>query len=476
MPFYDILYKIETREVIFMEKTLFERFNIKCEEINSSEELQSEFTSSALSRDNRVYHLFNTNLKTLNTYYKYLYDIIYNPDEDNHQKYEVVRKLGVYTSDRNHPDFNVIKTRQDILLQTGELFEDRSSLMKNIMIFILSLRSEYNAVKGSEYLLNSLPKELLSNYNHYLKLLLSDEAPEITNPALGVYVLYSNRELLDLYLDLFDDSQDVFGYIIEALNARNYEFIEKRIRTCQKSALKMEAFLFAVYNMINELEIRENYEEVIKDLIDSLRIMIDDIGGNFGRLLFYSYGDFKKLEDFLLGLNDDERTEIIRCLSFETSEVNVRTIETTKTLVQNEVEGKDVKGTTSQRRGQNRFKQDLIKANMINGDVTCAISNCNIKSSRFLIASHIVPWKHSNSREKVDANNGLLLCPNHDLLFDSLLISFDINGKIMIDNDLSDEMIRAFGLNRDIVLDFTSEKEVYMCRHRQAFINKRWNE
>jgi len=41
-----------------------------------------------------------------------------------------------------------------------------------------------------------------------------------------------------------------------------------------------------------------------------------------------------------------------------------------------------------------------------------------------LKASHIKAWKDCTStQERLDSNNGLLLCANHDALFDQYLIS-----------------------------------------------------
>ncbi|NOH15287.1 HNH endonuclease [Clostridium cochlearium] len=43
---------------------------------------------------------------------------------------------------------------------------------------------------------------------------------------------------------------------------------------------------------------------------------------------------------------------------------------------------------------------------------------CGINDERFLIASYIKPWSISNDNEKLNDNNGILLCSNNDILFD----------------------------------------------------------
>ena len=85
-----------------------------------------------------------------------------------------------------------------------------------------------------------------------------------------------------------------------------------------------------------------------------------------------------------------------------------------------------------------------------------------------------MPWKHATPEEKVDGNNGLLLCPNHDFLFDGLKISFDETGKIMINDEISDSNKRSFRINLETRITMTPEIEVYMARHRKAFKGKGW--
>ncbi|WP_237704111.1 HNH endonuclease [Planococcus donghaensis] len=58
----------------------------------------------------------------------------------------------------------------------------------------------------------------------------------------------------------------------------------------------------------------------------------------------------------------------------------------------------------------------------------CAL--CGVYNPRLLIVSHIKPWSTSTNDERLDVHNGLLLCSNHDALFDKKLISFTDNRGI----------------------------------------------
>ena len=91
---------------------------------------------------------------------------------------------------------------------------------------------------------------------------------------------------------------------------------------------------------------------------------------------------------------------------------------------------------------------------------------CKVTHPALLRASHIHPWAVSSSKEKLDINNGLLLCPNHDTLFDTGLISFDCNGKILISEKLSHTDKIFMNVHSDMAIELTTEMEVYMDYHR----------
>ncbi|WP_161632934.1 HNH endonuclease [Paenibacillus alginolyticus] len=89
---------------------------------------------------------------------------------------------------------------------------------------------------------------------------------------------------------------------------------------------------------------------------------------------------------------------------------------------------------------------------------------------RLLTASHVKDWSKCESDfERLDPNNGLLLCPNHDRVFDNKLISFDNPGNILISSLLSEEDRMFLNLNENQKIELLSEKRVYMAWHRDAY-------
>lgn len=118
---------------------------------------------------------------------------------------------------------------------------------------------------------------------------------------------------------------------------------------------------------------------------------------------------------------------------------------------------------------QKHYRDDLIKE--FNGK--CAI--CGINKVDLLIASHIVAYKDcADVNERIDPNNGLLLCPDHDKLFDKGLIGFDFNtGKIILPSTkiLDPRLYGALSINADLKIDdvyLNSSRRNYLKRHKMG--------
>ena len=109
--------------------------------------------------------------------------------------------------------------------------------------------------------------------------------------------------------------------------------------------------------------------------------------------------------------------------------------------------------------GQGFYRQELIKK----FDNKCAVTGINLKE--ILIASHIIPWRHSNDEERLDVENGILLSPLYDALFDKNLISFQDNGDIIISKQIQDtELISLVDINANIKIAEGMKK--YLINHR----------
>lgn len=95
---------------------------------------------------------------------------------------------------------------------------------------------------------------------------------------------------------------------------------------------------------------------------------------------------------------------------------------------------------------QVRTKQSLFKRRLLTVEKECRLTR--IADLRFLRASHIKPWsKCASGDERVDGNNGLLLSPTADHLFDRGWITFDDSGALIRSHALPDDVVRRIGID-----------------------------
>lgn len=63
-------------------------------------------------------------------------------------------------------------------------------------------------------------------------------------------------------------------------------------------------------------------------------------------------------------------------------------------------------------------------------EVRCRITG--VDRIEHLRASHCKPWRDSSDSERLDGENGLLLTPTIDHLFDRGFISFETGGRLLV--------------------------------------------
>ena len=114
-----------------------------------------------------------------------------------------------------------------------------------------------------------------------------------------------------------------------------------------------------------------------------------------------------------------------------------------------------------------RRGQGIFRANVRLNEKACRVTG--VTDQRFLIASHIKPWRLSDDREKLDGCNGLLLSPHIDRLFDKGYISFDDDGSILKSAKMPDEVWRCWQLiGKNDVGAFNDAQKAYLTYHRAS--------
>ena len=122
-------------------------------------------------------------------------------------------------------------------------------------------------------------------------------------------------------------------------------------------------------------------------------------------------------------------------------------------------------GLVTSRVGQGFYRHQIIQK----WQAKCAISG--IDALPILIASHIVRWSESNDQERLDDDNGILLSPLFDSLFDKHLISFTDDGLMLISSRITSENIEKLDLPKDAKISINEGMLKYIRRHRQKFRN-----
>jgi 5-methylcytosine-specific restriction enzyme A len=115
--------------------------------------------------------------------------------------------------------------------------------------------------------------------------------------------------------------------------------------------------------------------------------------------------------------------------------------------------------------GHGAYRKSLI----YRWDNECAVTGYN--NLKVLIASHIVPWSEANDFERVDINNGILLSPTYDALFDRHLITFDQKGKIILSHEVEKSAYHKIGVTgKEQIHKFNAENFRYLEKHNEIFL------
>lgn len=127
------------------------------------------------------------------------------------------------------------------------------------------------------------------------------------------------------------------------------------------------------------------------------------------------------------------------------------------------LEGSSKEAVVKVRINQDKFRKQLLKKYK-----QCCL--CGVSNPDLLISSHIKPWSKSDKWEKLDINNGLLLCPNHDKLFDSGLISFNDDGTIIVSDKISHNDRIFMNVNPKAQIEVTEGNRIYIKYHREHIL------
>lgn len=123
-------------------------------------------------------------------------------------------------------------------------------------------------------------------------------------------------------------------------------------------------------------------------------------------------------------------------------------------------------GLVTSRVGQGAYRKSILHR----WEYQCAVTKFD--DTRVLIASHIVAWKDSNDEERLDVDNGILLSPTYDALFDRHLITFDEQGKIVLSNQIMKDSFLKIGVSGSEKLQRLHQgNKTYLRKHQEEFVS-----
>jgi HNH endonuclease len=119
------------------------------------------------------------------------------------------------------------------------------------------------------------------------------------------------------------------------------------------------------------------------------------------------------------------------------------------------------------RRGQGLFKQRVMEI-----ETRCRITG--VENSIHLVASHCKPWRDCrNNEERLDGENGLLLTPSIDHLFDRGFIGFEDAGNLIIAPVAHRPSLQRMGVETHRVINvggFTDGQRKFLDFHRNSVL------
>lgn len=122
------------------------------------------------------------------------------------------------------------------------------------------------------------------------------------------------------------------------------------------------------------------------------------------------------------------------------------------------------------RRGQGLFRERVQQV-----ESRCRITR--VDRPEHLRASHCKPWRDSSNDERLSADNGLLLTPTIDHLFDRGFISFENDGSLLVSPVAHSESLARMGVRVEGTVNvgsFRHEQHLYLEYHRDlVFLSSR---
>jgi putative restriction endonuclease len=218
----------------------------------------------------------------------------------------------------------------------------------------------------------------------------------------------------------------------------------------------------------SELENPVDYGKYLENIRPLLPEKYAPLDKNGAAVLSYLFALPIELGEYLFGLIDlkEKDFQVKQAQAITNSEDELDDDEEQEIIQKENIGPLEKQNLVKSRRGQGIFKTNVKLY-----EKQCRVTG--LKDKTHLTASHIKPWRKSDNREKIDGNNGLLLSPHIDRLFDHGFISFSDQGEILVSPKLNQDVLRFWNIDPDLnVGAFRPEQCVYLKYHRDNLFKK----
>ena len=190
-----------------------------------------------------------------------------------------------------------------------------------------------------------------------------------------------------------------------------------------------------------------DYIDVLRPYLPTVRSPIRPENGRGNQAYLFQID--KPLAIALAQLIDQQTVDLVNSHIIEENNEVVETIsahiEEWENKIENDIkESSEISETekdtlVKSRRGQGRYREQLLLL-----EPKCRITG--VSNPEHLIASHIKPWRSSDNNERLDPENGFMLTPSIDHLFDKGFIGFENDGSILLADVANRDAMEKMGV------------------------------
>ncbi|WP_312923236.1 HNH endonuclease [Empedobacter brevis] len=269
--------------------------------------------------------------------------------------------------------------------------------------------------------------------------------------------IYSRRELHEQYggsrqNGISPSSSEDLIFLFTGKTGENYGY---------KDYWDEDIFFYTGEGSKGDMEFKRGNKAILNHKEDQKKLYLFE-GDGKGSCIFISEMEFVSFEFFeTIDVEGNYRSAIKFALKQIENNEEVSSIVSEPKQEYSKPKITERNGLITSRVGQGWYRLKVLEK----WNFKCSV--LNIETSPILIASHIKPWRLSSDEERLDPNNGILLSPNLDALFDKNIISFDNQGKIILTNKVSSEVYNSLGINEEMKLSKINESMLKYLEYHQ---------